>query len=466
MRSQLVELIALFGALLFFTSSTIGQTKVDPKEKASFKTWLDRMASESDADKKLTAVVKKLKEYNPLYNEIVSGHKIEDGKITELNLPTFYISNVEPLRALPDLKKLTLTEDVMGKLVDLSPLKGLKLTHLNISRNPIVDLKPLQGMPLEVLDCDNTDIKDLKPLQGMPLKRLDCHGPRVAITDISMFKGMPLVYLRLTGSATRRIPNLNVLQGMSLETLELVPSDVRDLTPLKGMPLSTLVLNEARIADLSLLKGMPLTELMIGFNPIGNKELAALRGMKLKVFICSRTQITDISIVEGMPLVRLDLNGNRVSALPSLRDAKLNSINFSDTLIGDLSPLQGTTVERIHMRETPVKSLAPLKGLDVAILDATGCPINDLTPLQGMKNLTLLYLDRTGIKSLAPLKGINLSDLAIRQTPFKDFAQMADLSVGDLMCDLPRNPKDLAFFKAIKNLKKINGKPVAEVLGK
>src|SRR5262249_49035847 len=53
---------------------------------------------------------------------------------------------------------------------DLSPLKGLALTHLCLDDTPVKDLEPLKDMPLKKLYIDASGVTDLKPLQALQLE--------------------------------------------------------------------------------------------------------------------------------------------------------------------------------------------------------------------------------------------------------------------------------------------------------
>src|SRR5262249_54051400 len=77
---------------------------------------------------------------------------------------------------------------IVTKKGDLSPLKGMPLTHLSCGRSTVSDLSPLQGMPLVFLDCNTTEVSDLTPLRGMPLRDLLCQCPQVS--DLSPLQGM------------------------------------------------------------------------------------------------------------------------------------------------------------------------------------------------------------------------------------------------------------------------------------
>jgi hypothetical protein len=53
------------------------------------------------------------------------------------------------------------------QLEDLSPLKGMQLTSLNITATKVTDLSPLEGMPLQWLAIGGAEIHDFTPLTGM-----------------------------------------------------------------------------------------------------------------------------------------------------------------------------------------------------------------------------------------------------------------------------------------------------------
>ena len=56
-----------------------------------------------------------------------------------------------------------------GNVSDLTPLKSLPLTLLDLNRNPVTDLSPLAGMKLDTIKLYHSQVRDLTPLKGMPL---------------------------------------------------------------------------------------------------------------------------------------------------------------------------------------------------------------------------------------------------------------------------------------------------------
>jgi eukaryotic-like serine/threonine-protein kinase len=181
--------------------------------------------------------------------------------------------DLSPLKGMP----LTHLDCNRGKVSDLSPLKGIPLTYLNCSGTDVSDLTPLQGMPLRDLLCACRQVSDLSPLQGMPLDHLDCAGTRV--TDLSPLEGMPLRDLHLFGAT--QVSNLSPLKGMPLEYLNLGLTTVNDLSPLEDMvTLHALILDSTPVNDLSMLKRLPLKSLMIRHTKVA--DLTPLKGMPLK----------------------------------------------------------------------------------------------------------------------------------------------------------------------------------------
>src|SRR5438552_2698723 len=69
--------------------------------------------------------------------------------------------------------KLTSLTLQHAKVRDLSPLKGMPLTSLNLTAcGQVSDLSPLKGMPLTTLNLWGCSVRDLTPLQGMSLTEI------------------------------------------------------------------------------------------------------------------------------------------------------------------------------------------------------------------------------------------------------------------------------------------------------
>ena len=306
----------------------------------AFRQWMRDVAA-LPAEKQVEAVVKKLQELNPGFDG-KETHKIEGGAVTELRFITDNVTDMWPVRALQQLKKvecygsITPGSSAKGKACDLSPLKGLPLIFLDCGATQVSDLSPLQGMPLTFLVCLSTRVCDLSPLKGMPLAGLSC--ARTQVSDLSPLKGMHLAELQFDGT---RVSDLSALKGMSLAILSCAATGVSDLSPLKGMPLTFLNCDATQVSDLSQLKGMPLTRLS-----------------------CSGTQVADLSPLRGMPLTSLGCASSQVSDLAPLRGMPLRELYCNGTGVSDLSPLEGCDKLRtlgLHGAKVTAAAVAALK---------------------------------------------------------------------------------------------------------
>jgi hypothetical protein len=234
-------------------------------------------------EKQVEVVVRRLKELNPGFDGNVTPI-IKDGVVAGLQFSTDQVRDISPVRALTGLVSLDCpgTYPKNGKLSDLTPLRGLRLNHLNCPENPVADLSPLRDMPLTVLIAGDTRVSDLSPLQGMRLKQLTLQS--TAVTDLSPLKEMPLTALDLAGS-----------RGVS------------DIRPLKGMPLDYLNLTALPVSDISVLAGMKsLRRLILEAMPVS--DLTPLQDLGLKDLRINGTQVTDLSPIKRLPLQTLKLD--------------------------------------------------------------------------------------------------------------------------------------------------------------
>jgi len=74
---------------------------------------------------------------------------------------------------------------------DISPLRGIPLSHLDILATKVADLSPIKDMPLKSISMSSTKVADLGPLRGKQLTALNLNCC-ANVSDISPLKGMPL----------------------------------------------------------------------------------------------------------------------------------------------------------------------------------------------------------------------------------------------------------------------------------
>ena len=199
----------------------------------AFQQWMKTVAA-LPAEQQLEAVVKKLQQLNPGFDGKVTGvnenapPKIENGVVTELRFATDNVADISPVRALVGLKVLYCSANVSGQntLADLSPLHGMTLTTLHVTRSRVSDLAPLAGMPLTHLYCSRTTVSDLSPVKGMKLTALNCGYTNVS--DLSPLQGMNLTDVRFPPQKVTK--GLDIIRQMkSLKTIG--PYDDASVSP-------------------------------------------------------------------------------------------------------------------------------------------------------------------------------------------------------------------------------------------
>ena len=227
---------------------------------AGFVDAVSRLSPEDQA----SAVMEKFKELNPKY-AAKPRHRIEQGKVVEWVSVSSAVTDLSPLRALPDLRALEVPAEWdaptgrfnRSSLSDLSPLRGMALQRLKIPGTAVRDLSVLRGMPLATLRCDWTEVSDLGPLSGAPLVWLDILG--TPVTSLAPLAGTPLEFLNCAGT---RISDLSPLRDLPLKGFHARNTKVTDFTPLQKCPLTVLRFDYSSDRDAALLRSMKqLTEI-------------------------------------------------------------------------------------------------------------------------------------------------------------------------------------------------------------
>jgi WD40 repeat protein len=382
-----------------------------PPRALSHEAWLKRVkglyvGNVSDA------VADRLRELNPGFDRQVFP-VIEDGVVTGLNVET--AKDISPLRALPRLRTLAIGQ---GQLVDLSPLKDMKLTTLSCSNARVSDLTPLQGMKLTYLNCDRTQVSDLTPLKDMKLKELILGF--TPLSDLSPLKDMKLTLLACPRS---QVSDLSPLKGMPLMHLQCWDTPVSDLSPLKGMPLTYLDCHGSQVSDLSPLKDMKLTELYVNGTPVS--DLSPLKDMRLTKLWCQLAQVDSPGLAG-------------IQEMSSLRWLEAGGPKMTDAGLEHLKKLTDLEILILYSSKLNGAGLVHLKGMTrLALLDLNRTEVTDegLVHLKGVFGLRELRLEQTrvtdaGLEHLADLK--NLVELKLNGTA------VTDKGVAKLKAALPK----------------------------
>lgn len=194
-------------------------------------------------------------------------------RVEKLNAAYFRISNLSGIEHLTELKMLHLYNN--DDIEDIRPLANLKkLTHLNLRNNKIKDITPLSGLTqLQTLFLDFNEISNFTPIAGLTQLRSLWLGtnPTQDLSNIyRLFKRFPL----LITLSMDRLQISNDMRQLSeftqLTELSVEGCNINDITPLAGLvKLRRLRIADNNIRDVSIIKNLShLTSLTIKGNPI------------------------------------------------------------------------------------------------------------------------------------------------------------------------------------------------------
>lgn len=220
----------------------------------------------------------------------------------------------------------------------------------------------------------------------------------------------------------------------------MLDSNLSNISPIKAFPkLRRLTVRETSLVD---------------FSPIADLPLISLDAVS--------SQIADLRPLAKMPLERLILRRTPVQDLSPLADTPLRYLAIEYTPVRDLTPLQGMKLESLLCADSKVTDLTPLAGMPLRELAVAGLRLSDLRPLTGMK-LTTLYLDRSDVSDLSPIAGMPLTRLTLGGLPGIDLKHLEGMPLEELWLDFDLD-RDGPFLRTLKSLRKLNGKPVSEML--
>jgi len=415
----------------------------DP-QYAAFLEWIED-TKKLPAEKQVEAVAQKLVELNPGFDGKVK-HTIEKGTVHDLAFNTDNVADLEPLRALPQLRRLFCAGHwpCKGKVRDLSPVRSLRQLYLlECNHNPVEDLAPLQGLPIKYLRVDNGVFRSLKPLEGMPL-------------------------INLCVAACPNVSDLSPLRGMRLGRLACNVTAVSDLSPLQDMPLWYVDCRNTRVTDVSVAKTWTaLKELNLDFKPERDTEL--LRSIKtlekindklvagflkpaatnaaFEQWLKDTQNLTPEKQAEAVAKKLQELNpGFDGKVEPNIVDGKVAGLSFSSVEVSDLAPL---------------RALPELRTLDCSGTPDQQGKLSDLSPLTALTRLDKLTISRTAVADLTPLRKLPLSFLHCYEILVEDLSPVKNMPLQKIGCDPDLAQSNRATLQAVKSLQTINNKPAA-----
>lgn len=322
--------------------------------------------------------LKQLHDLTPLRGLPVSKLEIDSTSVTQL----------DPLQGLP-IRSLSAEGTPIS---DLRPLIGMPLGELNVSLSRVSDLSPLAGTPLKKLYLRDTSVDDLAPLKGLRLEELDLSG-----TPLNDLTALHDIYVENLNIARTGVDDLAPLINSKVRQLNLQGTQILDLSSLQGLPIESLNLSSSKIRDLTDLKLFPISSLDISNMSI--RDLSALKGLKLKSLNLGNNPISDLSILSSMPLTDLDLSGTKVTSLQAIKNLKLNRIILSDTDVTDLNALRGMPLTDVRIGRTPITDLSPLSGMSLNFFSYSPSKIKDQQQLNILRQMPSLQSIRPVIDS-------------------------------------------------------------------
>jgi serine/threonine protein kinase/Leucine-rich repeat (LRR) protein len=438
-----------------------GLWKQADAQKLTFEDWVKRVAA-LPPKKRVEEVAAELKRRNPGFDGKVTP-RLDGDAVVELRFVSDAVTDISPVRALPELQRLFCngSQPGKGKLSSLQPLKGMRLTEL---------------------DCGWSQVRDLTPLKDMPLTRLRIAG-NTGVADLSPLGGMPLTLLRLGGNA--RVHDLTPLKGMPLTQLNIADTQVRDLTPLKGMRLTSLTLYHTQAIDLAPLRGLPLEAISWTLTPLSDTRIVrSIKTLKRindkpaaefwkeadaqrQAFEAFVRRVAGLPAEEQVQAVAAELK-KRNPGFDGKVDSRIDTLGvtelrFVSDNVRDLSAVRA--LPKLRTLACPgsapgsgqVFDLSVLNGLSLRSLDVSCTAVSDLAPLRDIDVETLNLAD-TPVGDLAALKNLSLKSLNITNTQVADLSALQGMALKELRCTI-RSEEDAKVVRSIKTLAMLNGQP-------
>ncbi|WP_413195477.1 leucine-rich repeat domain-containing protein [Pararobbsia alpina] len=222
--------------------------------------------------------------------------------ITSISLSETKITDISPLKELPDLKALDISAT---QISDVSPLASLRhLQSLNLWGNieirnfdaltSLVDLRDLDLRWNKFSDV--TKLSNLQKLESLKLAGVGSLRTLVGLNSIGSLKNLRTLDLNAVV-----LTDIGFLHDLTaLENLYLANDAVKDIRPLALLNnLKTLVMDGTRVQDIGALRGLH----------------------QLRTLVLADTNVDDIEPLSGLTqLQKLDLGRMHVTELSSLRN--------------------------------------------------------------------------------------------------------------------------------------------------
>ena len=374
-------------------------------------------------------------------------------------------NDIQPLSELTKLKNLTLSEN---NLSSLTPLENLtELTFLHLGGNSVTDLSPLSGLSnLKTLYLDGNPIRDFTPLralkklttlslvdveistdelealkQALPNCSIHCNNPvevPVEITMGSVTFMSDVTELDLSGQNISDLTPL--MQCKALVRLNLKNNSISDLTPLMDLPeLAWLSIWNNKVSDIRPLMGMTkLLYLDADANSI--EDITCLANLaNLEELWLSYNPLSDITPLTRLPALRqLGLKGCGID------DSELDTLTGITTLLTlaleDNADLSGEKLDEVKAK-MPTCSITHSDALysvtlggvtyksdaeEITLYGAASSSLDGLEKFTGLRSIIMLNCGVADISAIKDLTGLTV--LEISNESFAPGKRLSDIS--------------------------------------
>ncbi len=308
-----------------------------------------------DATEKAIREILGVSDSNIIYTNVLWG-------ITEFTVPE-NATSLADLALMPYLTTLSIREQNLGTLTDLSSLAKLENLDLSGSTFPSEELAVLATLPslknLNISNCSLSTIADLEGAKNLAFLNLSNNTLRNLEALSSMES---LIELNLKHNAVTKLNALSSLQN--LQTLDISYNEIPDLEPLSScVKLNWLDAGNNKLHRANGVEELPLLSyLSLDYNNLADVSILA-----------DCTELTNLSIANN--------SLTDISKLASL--AKLDVLDFSYNSVANMPDWQKDcmirTIDGSYNALTSIDSLSKLDQLSYVYMD-----YNNLTSVDAL----------------------------------------------------------------------------------
>lgn len=374
------QLLGVLLCLLFYNSSTYGQTTVIPD--ANFEQKLVNLGIDSDG--------------------LVNGQILNSDAVGVLILDvnTSNITDLTGIAAFANLDVL-IADDNQLTSVDLST--NVLLRRVDIKDNQLTSLNLLNNTILQNFDVSNNLLTTINVPNTATLTNIKFPFNALTSIDLSNLTGLEYIYGQRNQLTSLDITNNAAIKYISCAHNQLTSLDISNKSA--------------------------LSQVYCLYNPL--TTITVVNATALRDFNCVDNQLTSLDIINAPLLESLSCSGNQLTQLSFPNSPLLEILDCSDNQLSTLSLLHCTAMRNLAVNDNVLTALditthAPLTLLNITnnqltTLDLSGNPVlwqlngnnNNITGLDltNNTNLRTLYIDNNQLTSIISPNNTNLSYL-------------------------------------------------------